>query len=306
MKNVDSVVVTLDGPSKVGKSHLMATMKTEADFYASSMRKRVDSVKSSGIKPKEIKTITKYVDDGIFNNVVTISAGNGFRAAALYVMLLELKKVPKTMFTAKDYDPLREMLATEGMLNVLQKDPNIGGRVSAIAQMAGAQTLCGALFCDYVTEAYNRDGGSNLVIADARDPVGHLKRNNRIGSATGLIIPESIMPIYVESPAEVAAMREGGDYQAKLAQINERRLLDSMREELPATKPEEFKEDLHDWLSSQFPKPDTPDGIAIPFFLNNHDGVDLGNIQYVASFTAIGAHDLGMLLHSTRLFSQAH
>jgi hypothetical protein len=177
---------------------------------------------------------------------------------------------------------------------VLQSDPNIGLRVNIIAKMAGAQALCGSMTGARVLDAYHQNGGGNLVVADFRDPLGTMIRHNVIGESHGQVSPASVMPIYVETPTEVAAKRMGGNFNDRLVEVATRRLMDSTRKEHPVMRPSVMLEDFGAWLD-QFQKSVNGE-LALPYLLYNGEGVSLENVQHTAGMIAAMAQNLAYTL----------
>jgi cytidylate kinase len=226
----ESVVVGLNGPAKVGKGFIADRLAA-----AAFSEQFLDCAEGEG-----------------FNGVVTVSAGNSYRAAALWVVRNEL--VLPDEFNDDHTEEVRELLLTNGIETVLQTDPEVKSLVATVAKIPGAQTVCSALYCDQVMAARQKDGGGNLVIADARDPIGHMKRNGLLGLA---VPPESVIPIYIDTPASLAAKREVAaaktpkDYYEELEAIVLRRFNDATRREIPVEIPDVLLSDFDLW-SRQF------------------------------------------------------
>jgi hypothetical protein len=302
MKSVGSVVVAFDGESKCGKTTIINSVAAEARYQAGIIPAILDNSQEVGryLDEEQKKGLARLQQRLAFNNISTISAGNMFRAAAFYAITQEQRGQTVSGFNEHDVANLRELLTTDGIYDVLQNDPTVGKRVSPVAKMAGAQALCGAIFCDSVVEAYHADGGANLVIIDARDPVGTLRRNNAIGNQDRQIDPASILPIYIETPLEIAAQRMGGNLEDKITEVSSRRLVDATRDELPVVKPNNLVHSLDEWLD-QFGEPIPGSAVAAPYCLNNGEGVGLENIQYFAGYIATTAQDVAFALEQNRL-----
>jgi hypothetical protein len=296
MKRIKSVLVAVDGESKCGKTTVVERIATEAEYQTLTFNQFSDSeiLSDWGFSPdfssRLASNVARLNDLHSFRNIIAISAGNAFRAAALYQALCELDGDTKSEFVPDDADIIRRLLATDGITEVLQNDPNIGRRVSTVAQFAGAQALCGALFADIALEAYQQDGGGNLVIADARDPIGHLLRNNMIGIGGRQIDPTTILPIYIDTPADVAAERMSGDYNDNLAIVLERRLLDASGDELPVVRPDGLVDDFQSWTKS-LAAAWSENQLAPTFCLDNGRQIQLDNIQYLGGVVAALASD---------------
>lgn len=237
-----------------------------------------------------------------FKSIYTFSAGNAFRAAALLVISEEAEGRKKSEFTASDVDVLRNLLATEGIHDILQSDPAIGRRVNLVAKMAGVQALCSTIFCDSILGAYHADSGANLVIVDARDSVGIMRRNRIVGSSVAKIDPASILSVYVETPVEVAAARMGGNLGHKIDEISSRRHMDATRKELPVTRPSVLIDDFNIWVH-QFEEPMPGSEVARPYRLNNGEGVTLSNVRYFAGCVAVIAQDVACCINSNNRLS---
>ncbi len=291
---VSSMVVAFDGPSKCGKTLFTEMVAEEARFQ---QRFYAGYELSDDFPRVEIlrETLADWAASVSFQNISTISAGNVFRAAAYYVM--EAEKAGRTVdsFAHADVRKLRNLLATDGVVDFLQEDEQVGRRVSSIAQFTGTQLLCGTIFCDFVVEAYERDGGSNLAIVDARDPIGHFKRNDILGDGPGKILPASVMPLYIDTPVETAASRMKGNLHDNIAIVQARRHADTTRPELPVRPPATLSDDLSSWLRAL---PRTREGYIPTHFLAKNDAdVAIDNIQYLASVVAACSNHIGLALN---------
>lgn len=255
-----SVMIALDGESKCGKT-----------------------------------TIIDYIADGAqtagpgFNGVIKISAGNIYRAAAMYKMGLDSAGIAKDRFEPDDAVPLQAILERPGIYDVLQHDKLIGRRVSTVAKMAGIQALCETLFVSTVVSAHHRNGGGNLVVVDGRNPVECLDRHQVIGRQDGQIRPDSIMPVYIDTPADIAAARMEGDFDENLAIVIKRRTDDATRPELPAIRPAVMLDDLDAWACQFGPETAGGEGLAVPYRLDNGRASleDLEQFGLVAAKTAL-------------------
>ena len=299
MKHIDSVVVSFDGESKCGKTTLINNVANEAIFQAGIIPRVVNQLDRGQVPESTRESLLKMHELYYFDNIVKISAGNVFRAAALHVALLELGGHKKNSFNIEDSDDIRELLAVGGIEDILQDDPNIGRQVSIVGKMAGVQALCATIFCDEVVEAYHRDNRANLVLADARDPIGHLERNGRIGNNEGQVVPASILPFYIETSPEAAASRMKGDYNTNLALVIARRESDANRTDLPVLRPAVLLEDFDEWYS-QFMNPDSPLAIAEPYLFHNGEKRQLDNVQNETCIFAAAAQNQGVNLFHTR------
>lgn len=295
------MVVAFDGEAKCGKTTIINNVAGEATYQASIIPDLLSGKK--GDWPEDVielarPNLTQFQEGVTFNEIFTISAGNMFRAATHYVISQEEKGQSKSVFDEEDVYTLRKLLDTEGMYDFLQDDPAISSRVSSVAQMAGVQALCGALFCDSVLEAYNAGDGANLVIVDARDPVGRMRRNDIIGEVDGRVHPASILPVYIDTPVEVAARRLGGDTARKVAEIAARRLLDTTRSELPVVRPDDGIDEFDVWLH-QF-EPGLQTEVARPLYLDNGELFSRENIKYFAGMIAAAAQTVGCFLQQSK------
>lgn len=291
-----SVVLALDGPAKCGKTTIVNCIAEEAILQASTAPGIIvgnPSISDIKLPDRTLSKVHDLQEDLAFNAVTKISAGNVFRAAALYKALLELDGTVKSRFDSTDTAMLRGMLARPGIQDVLQNDPNVGQQVTPVSMMLGVQALCGSIFCDSVSEAYHANGGGNLVVVDARDPVGHFSRNGLLGKASDQIDPSRVIPIYIDTPPEVAASRMPGDYAANLAIVNERRLTDVTREELPVVRPPMLRDDFDGWLSEMFTDLPFRDVVLPPYCLDNGEHVGLDAIQKFSARIAQVAQKVG-------------
>jgi hypothetical protein len=304
MKIIESVVVTIDGESKSGKTTWMDNIAEEARFQEASYAHAASA--NSGYIQNEVNRteFQSWLETVTFNGIHQVTAGNAFRAAAHYVIEKEKAGDIKDGFDEYDTDALRDLLSQDGVKQVLQTDKTIEKRVSSVAQMPGVRALCETIFCDELTDAYHRNGGSNLVIVDARNPVDILYRNMIVGNGTDQVRPDGILPIFIDTPVEVAAKRMPGEYESNVASISARRLLDNMRPEYPFQKPERTTSNFRAW-QRQFSlfKPDT--GIAVPLLHINDESLPLESIQYHAGKIASAAHDAASDLYTSRLPSYA-
>lgn len=255
-----SVIVAFDGESKCGKT-------TYAEAVADGAQYQKDLYGGIGLSDELLEEMRSHegleslMDTG-FHGITTISAGNLFRAAALYTIIEEKQGRNRSSFSPEDASRLRDMLREDGVIDVLQNDQEVGSRVSQVAQFAGVQALCGTTFCKMIEDAYFEDGGHNIVIVDARDPIGHMKRNNMLGLQPGKVIPLSVIGVYIETPADDAARRMKGQFEDNIQTVKERRHSDATREELPVTPPS-FTAPINEWYH------------AIPFW----DGSTISSLE---------------------------
>ena len=241
-QSLNSVVVTLDGEAKCGKTALANRIFTETTGLDSADQTVIPEFNAADTASDH------QTEPQPFNSTSIISAGSMFRAATLYKALLGVGGIEKTEFSEDDTEPLRGLLTLPGIRDVLETDPNIKGQVHHVSKLKGAQSLAQAIFADEVRNSYFYGGGGNLVIIDARDPVGTLFTQQAIGSEADQIDPASIIPIYIDTPTEVAAARLSGDFDDNLAEISSRRYVDATRPELPVTKPSVLEESFPIWL----------------------------------------------------------
>lgn len=297
-KLVHSMVVAFDGESKCGKTTFTEMVAEEARFQARFYRgDELGDDWDPGVRQSIKDGVADWANAINFNNVDTISAGNAFRAAAYYALRQEANGQVVTSFAERDIDSIREILDEDGIIDVLQNDSEIGRRVSSTAKLMGAQALCGAIFCDFISEAYHRDGGSNLVVIDARDPIGHMRRNDMLGTGAGQILPASVLPIYIDTPAEVAASRMAGEMHENVRLIEGRRLDDATRSELPVRRPDDLSEDFSGWFGWHLRQTTTTE-VSPHFLATNNEVITLENVQGLASHVAALAHTVGAQLAS--------
>lgn len=253
-----SVVVAIDGESKCGKTTLVSLVAAETPLS------------DNKVQPG-------------FSSVTAISAGNLYRAATLYKMQLTEQGHAKERFGPRDSEPLRELLATPGILDRLQQDPAIGKQVSTVANMLGVQAVCETVLCETITSAYRKGGGNNLVVIDGRNPVGCMQRHGLVGNGEGEIPASTILPAYMDTPADVAAMRMGGDFSDNLAIVTNRRLADATRPELPATKPPVLIDNVKAWARQFDEMGQSTTQIATPLHIYNGQEVSLEDLQRLSS-----------------------
>ena len=300
MKCAESVLLAFDGKSKCGKTTISRVVTEEARWHNEVYHETLENRKwQSMIAPADRESIASFIQRHKFDNIEAISAGNAFRAAALLISHLEEKGQPKTSFRPEDIDDVRELLAKKGVREMVQTDPKIGKLVSHTSKLPGAQALGNTIFCDQVSEAFKRDGGANLVVVDARDPVAHLKRNDLVGSAPDQIHPGAIMPIYIDTPIAVAASWVKGDYFTAVAEICDRRLTDATRVEFPVTDPDEVIHNFDVWNAQFAPGLELTDTVA-PWRFMNGPSVELPNIQWLGNLLAHAASDQAINLRHQR------
>ena len=274
MKTAESVLVGFDGPSKCGTT-----------TFANAV---VDQAQTLGL---------------IFDSVATYSAGNAYRAATRHVIDEEARGRKFSGLTDDDEIAVGRILMTHGIHTELQTDPVIAERVNRVAQMPNAQRICSGLFSELVARTYWGDGTrANLVVVDARDPYGVLTRNDRIGERPGQIRLASFMPVFIDTPPDLAARRMGGDYNTKLTQVLRRRREDAERPEFPVTEPEETLSDFGQW-EQQFRGIKHRSELAIPLRFDNGEYTDLQDVSRFAGELAIAAQGLAFALHERLMVS---
>lgn len=285
-----SMIVAFDGESKCGKT-------TFADEVAQGAQWQKDLYRGAGLPDDMLQRMyaepaMEIISHTGFNGITTISAGNVFRAAALYTLNEEKQGRVVDGFSPQDAPRLRSMLKEDGVIDILQNDDEVGRRVSRVAKFAGVQALCGTLFCDSIQEAYFADDGHNLVIVDARDPVGHMKRNNLLGNEKGKILPLSVISAYVDTPIHVAASRMSGDLDDNVRLVTERRHADATRAELPVLPPavttpiREWFELMPYWDGSTITSLDES---LPPLHIQNGEESSLEYVKYVGDILAASA-----------------
>jgi hypothetical protein len=296
-KPTASVLVTADGETKCGKTTIIGLIVNEAEDqkqYAQECIQPAEHVLKAPDYKTEVAIVQGLLRCLSFNEVVGISAGNAFRAATEYVRTWEEKDWTKSRFEARDADNIRELLAREGVRYKLQHDHEIEDRVDSVAQMPGAQTVCDAIFCDEIIAAYHANGGGNLVVVDARDPIGHLMRNNRLGNGKEAILPASIMPFYIDTPSKDSAqwmvVSKGGELEDWTTYIEARRREDAERHELPVTKPASLVDRYRIW-EQQFSTLPLDGSIAVPLHFKNGEHMLPENIQWFAGHIALAAQN---------------
>ena len=254
-----SMVIAFDGESKCGKT----TFTKEVALGAQYQKDLYSGLFLSDVLREGLRTdgALDYFEQVGFDTISTISAGNIFRAAAHYTKVAEGGGKIIKAFSQTDAPLLRSMLDEEGMIDFLQNDDAVGKHVSEVAQFAGVQALCGVLFCEDIQRSYFENSGHNLVIVDARDPVGHMTRNNLLGTSKGKILPLSVLSVYIETPTHVAASRLKGSLEDNTKVVAERRLADATRAELPVVAPNNTTP-IREWSST------------IPFW----DGVSISSL----------------------------
>jgi len=297
MKSVHSTVVAFDGESKCGKTTIVQAVALEAEYQARIIPNTLHGEFSSTwpLNEDARQSLTALHQHLTFNSINTVSAGNMFRAAAYYVVSEERKGNRKTALNDSDVGTLRDLLCTDGIVDILQNDPDIGRRVSPVATMVGARALCETVFCDAVLYAYHAQGGSNLVVVDARDPIGIMQRHDILGSSDNKIDPASILPVYIDTPLEVAAQRRGGNLEEQIADVRSRRMTDATRQEFPITRPTNLIDEFNMW-QLQFFDVARESEIATPYCLNNGEHVGLDSIQNFAGHIAVTAQEVGHTL----------
>lgn len=285
-----SMIVAFDGESKCGKTTFAAEVALGAQYQK-------DLYNGVGLPDHIQETLAAepamvMIRNTGFNDISTISAGNIFRAAALYTILEEDRGNKIDNFCLSDAPRIRSMLKEEGMIDFLQDDPDVGRRVSSVAKLAGVQALSGTLFCEAIEQAYFAGDGHNLVIVDARDPVGHMKRNNLLGTGPGKIIPLSVLSTYIDTPTDVAAKRMKGDLALNLQIVAERRHSDATREELPFLAPsitapiQEWADQVPFWDGSTIQSLEEP---LPPLHIMNGEESSLEYVKYIGDILAASA-----------------
>lgn len=295
MKTLHSTLVAFDGESKCGKTTVIDGVKEEALYQASVFEKAKDIPYSEAIS----RTMAAYVDPKQFANITAISAGNSFRTATYYLQTEEQAGRHKKSFDESDIPRIRSMLNTDGIHDILQNDPNIEDRVSTVAKMTGVISVCETIFCDAVQDAYNAADGSNLVIVDARNPVDVMQRRSIVGTDKGQIMPYSILPIFIDTPLEIAASRTKGSFEENLTKIRGRRHNDLTRQEHPFVRPANLEHDFWSWIRQS--RELERDEIAPPLYFDNGGTTTLGEVQYFSGMIATHAQDTAISLHFREL-----
>lgn len=305
MSELSSVLVSLDGPSKCGKT----TIANEITQGAQLIGEVIDGVCADDFigkmnlsdEPKERhpRNMQDLRRDNCFTSALAISAGNAFRAAALYRLRLRNQGTEKDQFVPEDAYEIRRLLSDEETVHLLQNDPEIGRSVSEVARLAGIQAVCGTLFAETVRDAYMLDGGGNIVVADARDPIGHLLRNDMIGGDSYQIHPETVISLYIDTPPDVAAERMSGDYNENLNIVQLRRHLDETRDELPAIRPDDLFCDYDEWVRS-LNTPWVLDRRPPTLCLDNGRSMALSSTVHLGDRLGHLANDIGLLNRASK------
>lgn len=271
-----SVLVAIDGPSKAGSTFLMSHIAEGAEFQKAHHSRQLDVMATiPGVQPETLEGVD-VLRSLMFNRISTLSAGNFFRVGALAVILRQLDGLPLTNFNEPGTaDGLKQLLAIHGIEEELQTNPAIGRNVSPMSKrVPGAIAVCETVFCEAVSAAYHADGGGNLVVADGRNPLSIFERRGLLGSGEGQIDPAGIIPVYVDTKPEHAAVWLGGDYDAKLAEIIARRDTDASRPEHPVEVPSGMDGDLGHW-AGQFIPGRADNSLPTVFQFRNGPGVDV-------------------------------
>jgi len=306
MKQIESVVVAFDGESKCGKTTIIKAVAERAGVQATIIP-AIQTHAQQGLY--DLGSFTEGTVEKLgflqeaygFTHIQTISCGNAFRAATLYKAIREMKGERVEGFTQQDIDPVRALLKSEGIIDILQEDPNIAEQVSVVGNMPGAQNLGGTLFCDSVRRAYFKDGGANLVVVDARDPIGHMWRNQLAGQRSDQIHPSAILPVYIDTSAEASARRIEGDYEVNYRKVLERRSEDRNHHENPVVRPTEFEKTLNGWAHQALLASSTSGETVKPYlFDNNIDDPDSLRIKGFANEIAVVAQDVAIYRHTAR------
>jgi len=294
-----SVVTAGDGESRCGKTFAAEKIAVEARHQKTTLSRRLGQIVELAPDGSATPQQAQFLGDLMFTRIVTISAGNFFRGAGLYADRLGRAGRPKATFTREDAEPLRELMVEGGILEELQTD-EAGTKASAASRLPGVLALCETVFCETVREEYHRDGGGNLVVTDARNPLEIFDRRGLMGVGQDQIDPLSVIPYYIETPAEVAAKWLGDNYEKQRANIEQRRHLDATRPEHPVTMPTNLIDDLDVWWE-QFTPPRNQRMPAAPFRLVNTAGTSPEHIQWFGSEVAILAQDLALSLNHGQL-----
>src|SRR5690554_4506983 len=111
MKQIESVVVAIDGESKCGKTTVINAIADEALFQARLIPNLLENGGEWGFVDDTLLELETLQQRWGFDNITKISAGNSYRAAALYMALCEIKGIEKSEFVAEDISAVREILA---------------------------------------------------------------------------------------------------------------------------------------------------------------------------------------------------
>lgn len=274
-------MAAFDGETKCGKTTVTNAVASRAEQHSTVLSAMPESAGGLGEADHRALGSIALQAPTTFEHILTVSAGSMFRAATFYALRRMAQGQEVQSFTQDDVHRLRDLLAQDGMDDLLQNDPDIGKQVSSVAKLPGAQALCGALFSDAVVEAYYRDDKANLVIVDARDPVATLRRHKVLGRGGAQVDPANILPVYIDTPILSAARRMGGDLQEKIAEVTQRRHLDATRREFPVTRPTNLVYGYADWLK-QFSAAGRSSEVAAPYCFNNGEGV---STEHIARFS---------------------
>ena len=295
-----NMAITANGLSKCGKTTFIDAVVAQANVYQEPIDDQYAYVQELQSHDSALASRSlRFWRSGRFAKVTQISAGNAFRAAAHYVIEEARSGRNIKRFEPDHLDKITEILQEDGIIEHLQANAEIAGRVSAVAAMDGAQKICEPLFSRMVRQAYSvpAEDGHNLVVVDARDPVGLLHRNNAIGSGESQLRPYTILPVFIDTSTEVAASRMPGDYEKSLQEVTERRLLDATRQINPVSipSPDRLLSSFFEW-HSQFT---LPPFAADPKELHiKNDELSLDEVKRIAGFVAVAASDAAIMVGS--------
>jgi hypothetical protein len=312
MSELQSTVIALNGPAKCGKTTYEEFLLEAAQAQDGAIPDMlaVENEWSERVRATpELQTSLEAVNGAWgFNAIESYSNGNVFRAAAHLLIEEESLGGSRKAFDERDAEAIARIFVDPSLRERLQTHPDVANRVSTMATtMVGVQAVCNAIFCDAVQRAYNYEGGGNLVIIDARDPVGILGRHGLLGYGPGQIIPASILPAHIDNSPEVAGKRMKSDMseQDRIEYVSRRREQDMENPELKYRPPLEADcdSDLETWMEQFNRLVKDPDGngeVARHLWIDNGEGMTLANARSICGAIAIFAQNVAIALPVAR------
>ncbi len=271
-EHATSIIAGLDGPTKAGKGAYIEFIGEGYERIVSGDVDALDMLEQSGHFEDHLDALHSPAE---FRRLQMISCGNYFRALALFrhTARVEYGESIDAFNPAEHTMPVVELLARPGIEETLQKDPDIRRTVSDVGAMPGSQAVAGAIFREHAKASYRIPG--SLTMLDAREPVEWLRREEGLIGLDhpGQIDPRAILPMYLHTDEEVAAMREGGDYQEELALISRRRWQDMNRDEYPVPEQPEVNLTWEEWVHQAHDMTRTEVGHPV-WIDNNADGFE--------------------------------
>ncbi len=289
---ISTVLVTIDGPSKSGKTTLLQCIQDEHDALLTPAAVNLVPRECQKRFQEEFDPYRPYM----FGSVATVSAGNYFRAAT-WLRLQEGADFEG--FNAERHsDSVLEFMEDPDNIKYLQNDPEIGREASDTGAIATAQTFCVELFrkhVEHIVTTSERIG--KLVVVDARNPIALLQKQPKMigGGKSNAIDARAVLPLLLENSPERAAQNEGGDYPSVLENVKRRRAIDEHRRVNPYHPPDSIDfSDYCSWLTQLTNR----DKYGLPPHLRiDGDQADLDNMQYLGGLISQIASDTGIDLH---------